>query len=292
MTSGAAPTKSPELDKAMAALRQEYAGHLKNPGGAALRSSCDYFAKGTSVPLEPLLLSLEKPVAGVAASDARQTAYVKWQLLSGLPETLDDATARRLLKVYERAPVPAPRFGSSSQEKKKLDGLLSGARAQDDVRLNATLDEAVARAKKTDAPIIAFRDELYRRLPRGRDKFVAAILDAHARIHVAADKEKLAEALAKDVPAWALTAGTDRAQVREVADLLGKLRFVESPPYYAYASVRSGKLAWRTRTDTLLTPKKFADLHKQVLDAAGVGPLPDSPKNGSTRKTGTTGTTP
>ena len=266
-----APAKSPELDKAIAALRQEYAAHLKS--GTALRTSCDYFAKGSPVLPEPLLLALEKPITGVASSDARQAAYVKWQLLSGLPENLDDATTRRLLRVYERAPVPPPRFGSSAQEKKKLDGLLAGARAQDDVRLNATLDEAVSRGTAADAPVIAFRDELYRRLPAGRDKFVAALLDANSRINVAAEKEKLAEALSKDIPAWTLAAGTDPAEVREVAELLGKLRFVESPPYYAYASVRSGQLGWRTRSDTLLTKKKFADLHKAMLDAAA-GPRP------------------
>jgi hypothetical protein len=32
--------------------------------------------------------------------------------------------------------------------------------------------------------------------------------------------------------------------------------------------VRSGKLGWRTRTDTLLTKRKLATLHKQLLDAA------------------------
>jgi hypothetical protein len=85
----------------------------------------------------------------------------------------------------------------------------------------------------------------------------------------------LAARLLDDLPQWALVTAVDeagRAAVAEVAELLGRLRFVESPPYYAYASVRSGKLAWRTRTDTLLTKAKFAALHKQLLDAAGVPP--------------------
>jgi hypothetical protein len=90
--------------------------------------------------------------------------------------------------------------------------------------------------------------------------------------------------------------------VREVVELFGKLRMVQSPPYYAYASVRSGKLGWRTRTDTLLTKAKLATLHKQLLEAAEAleqQPAPPAAaggdgnvkKNGSkelsTKKTGT-----
>ena len=88
-----------------------------------------------------------------------------------------------------------------------------------------------------------------------------------------------------DLPGWALQSSAARADVRQVAELLGKLRFVESPPYYAYASVRSGELAWRTRTDTLLTKKKFADLHKAMLDAAaGARPGEDAPPAGDAKQ--------
>jgi len=81
-----------------------------------------------------------------------------------------------------------------------------------------------------------------------------------------------------------------RAAVREVVELFGKLRMVESPPYYAYASVRSGKLGWRDRTDTLLTKAKLTALHKQLLEAAAA--LEQQPAaapaaaGGNTRKNG------
>jgi hypothetical protein len=263
-------TKSPELEKAIAELKREYAARVKSPDPEKQRKECNYFAKGPAIPLDALLAALEKPLAGVPASDGRQSAYVKWQLLSALPQTPDDVTAKRLLKIYERAPAPMPRYGFSRHEKKKLDGLLVGTQLPDDVRLTAIIEESANRGFAADAPIIAYRDELYRRLPTGRDRFVAALVDAHARIVVGADKEKLAEALSLDLPGWAELPDTDKSHAREVADLLGKLRFIESPPYYAYASVRSGKLGWRTRTDTLLTKAKFAALHKRLLDASEV----------------------
>jgi hypothetical protein len=270
--SGRRAVRSPELDQAVVALKAEYAAFAKNPAGPQLRTECGYFKLGANVPLDALLVALERPVAGGSA-DGRQTAYIKWQLLSALPQTPDDDAVRRLLKVYERAPLPAMRYGGGKKEQRALDALIDPDRPQDDVRLNAGLDETVAKAFELDRPIVAYRDELYRRLPASREKFVAALRDAHARLGVAAQKDTLAENLQADLPKWALVTGVDeagRSAVREVAELLGKLRFVESPPYYAYASVRSGRLAWRTRADALLTKAKFAALHKQMLDAGGV----------------------
>jgi hypothetical protein len=98
---------------------------------------------------------------------------------------------------------------------------------------------------------------------------------------------------------WSISPDAPRAQVREVVEGFGRLRIVESPPYYGYASVRSGKLGWRTRTDTLLTKTKLANLHKQLLEAAAAlekEPVPGASgpnvkKNGSkdvpTKKAGT-----
>ena len=266
--------RSPEVDKAVAELKREYGAFVRNREAAPLRTACNYFkedAAGT-IPPEAVLAALERRMPG----DARECAYVKWQLLSALPAEPDAPTVQRLVKVYQRAPVPAPRYGASKQDQRKLDGLLVGAKPEDDVRLNDGLEKLAEQAAATDRAVIAFRDELYRRLPPSREKFLAALQDAHARVTAAADKEKLAEALEADLPGWALQGGTSRAHVREVAELLGKLRFIESPPYYAYASVRSGTLGWRTRNDALLTKAKFATLHKALLDAAGVGPLPES----------------
>ena len=280
------PAKSPEVEQAVAELKREYGAFVRNPEAAPLRTACNYFkedAAGT-IPPEAVLAALEQRMPG----NAREGAYVKWQLLSALPAEPDAAAVGRLVKVYQRAPAPTPRYGVSKQDQRKLDGLLVGAKPEDDVRLTDGLEKMAANAAAADQVVIAFRDELYRRLPPSREKFLAALQDAHARVTAAADKEKLAEALEADLPGWALQGGTSREQVREVADLLGKLRFIESPPYYAYASVRSGTLGWRTRNDALLTKAKFATLHKAMLDAAGVGPLPDAPaaakRNGSKDK--------
>lgn len=269
------------VEKAVAELRREFIAHAKNASSASLRTACDYFKPDAGVSAELILPALEKTIQG---ADARQTAYVKWQLLSALPTVIEEeSVAQRLVKVYQHAPGPSLRFGCSPREQKELDRILGGARPEDDIGLTEKLEQAVQRGTDADRPIIVFRDELYRRLAPNRDKFVAAIQDANARLLVAADKEFLAESLEKDLPAWAIgVPDSEKAQVKEVADLLGKLRFVESPTYYKSAGVRRGRLQWISDTDTLLTAKKFATLHKTLLDAASSAKT--STKN---KKTGT-----
>jgi hypothetical protein len=270
----AAP-RSPDLDRALAELRREYVAHVKDPTSHPLRRACDYFNGETaSVPLEALLVVLEKPLPGPGGGgDPRVVAYVKWQLLSALPAELDVEAVDRLVRVYERAPLPPPRFGCAAGEQRRLDKLLPGARPQDDVPLTAKLQHAVDQAAHAHAPILAYRDELYRRLPTGKAKFLAGLTDAEQRLGVAASTEALGEALLGDLPEWSGVAATPRADVHAVAERLGKLRFVESPPYYASAAVRRGRLTWVTDTGTLLTKRRSATLHKLLLESAGVPDL-------------------
>jgi hypothetical protein len=285
-----AATKYPELDQAIVDLKREYGAHVKDPEHEKLRADASYFKKdAATVPPEAVLAVIEKPIPGVSTNDARQAAYVRWQVMSALPETLDEEHARRLLKIYDRAPLPSARYGMSKQEQKELDRLIPAARKEDDVKLTAALEQQAAKAALPDRPVIGLRDELYRRLPLGRDKLVAGITDAKVRLDVAADKETLAELLAEDLTKWTTTPGVDRGQVREVVDLFGKLRMVQSPPYYAFASVQRGKLGWRTHTDTLLAKTKLATLHKQLLDAAAAmeqQPAPAAPGSGNVKKNG------
>ena len=269
-----AAAKGPTLASAVAELKREYAAYRKDPEQAPLRTASDYFLDHPGAVSTPAVLAaLEKPLG----NDARLAGYVKWQLLSALPETLEEADAKRLIKAYQKAPLPAPRYGSAPREKQELDALLTRARPQDDVPLTARLEEAVARGRDADAPVIAYRDGLYRRLPPGRDKVRAGLQDAHARLSVAAPTEEFMAVVAEELQGWALSGDATPAQVGEVAELVGKLRFVEGPPYYESAAVRRGKLSWVVKRDTLMTKKKLADLHKLLLDTARMPSSPTAP---------------
>lgn len=271
------------LDSSVEALKHEFAAHAKGPNPPPLRTKCDYFSEKTraDVPLDALLGVLEKPLPG---TDARQGAFVKWQLLSALPASPDDATVERLLKIYQHAPLPSARYGSSAREKRELDKLIPGAQKQDDVKLTKRLEEAVTRGFDQDRPITAYRDELYARIPLGKQRFLAGMQDAQARLTVGGDKEALGERMAAELKEWASAPSADRTQVREVVEAFGKLRLVESPPYYKSAAVRRGRLQWVTETDTLLSKRRLTTLHKLLLDAAGTGALAPAVAGGGNGK--------
>jgi hypothetical protein len=264
----AAKAAASPLDRAAADLKKEFAPRLKDPN-AAVRTECNYFtehAADADVAPEQVLAAIERPPQ--RGEDPRTAAYVRWQLLSAAPETFDDALAPRLLAAYRKAPPPAPRYGMAEHERSALDKMLARARPQDDIILNEHLDRAQARSDADNASILAYRDELYRRLPPVTGKFVAGFRDAHERMAAAALQKEHMTRLIADVQAWALAGGGKAAEYAELAELVGRLRFVKSPPYYGRASVRRGKLGWTNATDELYSAKKLADLQTVLLQAA------------------------
>lgn len=276
--SGKGAAKGPTLDGALAELRREYAAHQKDADAAPLRDACDYFVDHPlEVPPAALFGALVQP----NGKEPRLAAYVKWQLLGALPATLDDAQVQRLIKVYQKAPFPAPRYASTKPEQQKLDRLMLRARPQDDVELTSKLEEAVKRAAEADRPVLAYREELYRRLPLGRDKIVAGLRDGYERMSVAVPTITFTDAVRDDMRSWVASGEASRAELREVAELMGKLRFLESPPYYESAGVRKNRLGWVLKTGKLMPNAKMVEMHKLLLDAAGMPATSDGDGEGT-----------
>ena len=173
------------IRNAVAALNKEFDAYLRNPTTASLRTSCNYFGDHPSadVNAEAVVPALTTPVAG----DTRAAAYVRWQLLSGLPAKIDDATARQLLVAYRASPGPMARFGISAEDQQKLDRLAQGVKQENEPDLRAKIDEAISVGRRENAPILAYRDELYRRLPKTPETFAIALDDLSQRNAAVAD---------------------------------------------------------------------------------------------------------
>jgi hypothetical protein len=79
------------VKNAVASLNKEFEASLRKPATNSLRATCNYFADHPSKDLtaDAILPAL----AGPGVGDGRATAYVRWQLLSGMPAKL--ATRRR-----------------------------------------------------------------------------------------------------------------------------------------------------------------------------------------------------
>lgn len=274
------------LDAAVAELKREYAAHQKDPDKSRLRPQCGYFVDHpVQLSGESILDALERPLG----EDPRLVAYVRWQLLSGAPPKFDAKLLPRVLKAYEKAPAPPPRFGMASDEKAKLDALLLKARREDDAALSVKLEERFAQDAEANKPVLAYRDELYARLPPSYESLVAGFRDAHDRTSAAAGGgayDAHAKRVVQDAQVWAQSGSADPEQCARLAELVARLRFVRSPPYYARASWRNDRVAWSTRTDGVYSPKKLADLEKVLREAQKNAPAQPAAQRNAKQKSG------
>jgi hypothetical protein len=259
------------LDAAVAALRKEYADHLKSPQASRLRPQSSYFLDHpVELSVDSVLDALERPLG----DDPRLVAYVRWQLLSGAPEKFDAAVLPRVLAIYRDAPAPPPRFGMSNEDKAKLDALLPKARKEEDAALSVKVEERVAQEAEVNRPILAYRDALYARLPGGFESLRAGFRDAHGRTAAAAaggSYDAHCEKVVKDALAWAQSGDADAGQCGQLAELVARLRFVRSPAYYSRVAWRTDRLAWATKTDAVYSAKKLSDLEKVLRDVQRSG---------------------
>jgi hypothetical protein len=291
-----APLKTPQdkalakaeqtvLDAAVAAMTKEYEAHLKDPLGAKLRPQSSYFLDNpVQLSPESVLDYLERPLA----DDPRLCAYVKWQLLSGAPEKFDPSLVPRVLSAYQKAPLPPQRFGLSVEDRMKLDALLARAKKEDDAALSVKVEERVRQEAQANKPILAYRDALYARLPEGYDRLVAGFRDAHERTLAAAGggaSDGHCGRVVKDAQAWAQSGAADPGQCGRLADLVAKLRFVRSPPYYERASWRYDKLAWSNKTDAVYSAKKLSDLEIVLREAHKAGNAQQAAQQAAQRNT-------
>ena len=233
---------------AVAALIKEYEDAARKPG-ASLRASCNYFLDHPSTELTPdaVFNAILAPVGG--GGDARVAAYMRWQLLSGLPAKADDATAKQLLAAYRASPGPLPRAGISPDDQRKLDRLVQGAKQSDEPDLLAKLEDAVNAGRRENLPILAYRDELYRRLPKTPQAFALALEDLSQRNNAVADGKDLVKAFVADVRAWAGEADPSPppATLAALAKAVRRLADTKGPQYYdaPYWRERANVFGWR-----------------------------------------------
>ena len=208
-----------------------------------MRESCNYFLDHPDPDVTPevVLTALAAP-----AGEPRAAAYVRWQLLSALPETVDDALAKPLLAAYRAAPPPLPRPGISRDDQQRLDRLTQSARHEDESEIEQRVEAAVSDVRRQNAPILAYRDELYRRLPKTADTFAAAMDDLLARCNAVADGKELIKSLAKDVRSWLASDSPPPATLAALARAARKLADTKGPQYYqsVYFNERGGVFAW------------------------------------------------
>lgn len=255
---------SPEASRALirsAALKlsQEYQDFRADPLEHPLRAVCDFFDKPTAEKIAPLVLVQS---LGSTAGDAREVSYVNRQLLSALPGTLDEPTTRLLVVAYRSAPLPAPRPGVAQADQRKLDDRFKGWRVSDEAEATQTWQTVLDEWAKENATILAYREELYHRLPQGFETFAAAMDDLWVRMNAVVDSKTFVKTLSSDVKAWAATGSWTPEQLSALASAARKLADSKGPQYYvsAYWRESSSSFVWRKSRTGIDTGHELKDL--------------------------------
>jgi hypothetical protein len=254
-----APTTSPaklnSLPTAIAALSQEFKS-------GKLREKCEYFGKTPPPDLTPesVLQTLERPIPG---AHRNAEAYVKWQLLSGVPGKFTDDLARRALALYRRSPAPAEHPGLDHRQ---LDRTIGPLRKEELGAANKEFAALVHNVNQANRPLLEFRAALFERLPADYFTLEAGLADLRARAVCGLKSDKFFDTVAAGIRSWAIGAKT--SQLNAVGEALYDLKATtEQRENRPYTQIYEDK-GYKWRSDYAVDPRKLDALLEFLKQAA------------------------
>ena len=222
------------VQTAINSLQKEVIAHQKDPQ-TPLRDKCNYFTENPSAELLPDAIA--QALGSSVSPDPIVDSYIKWQLLSGAPQKFDAESGRTAVGAYMKAPKPLPRPGMSANDKRQLDPVLKDIRTADDsLAMTKKLEVLVTAWEERNKPVIAYRDELYARLPAGPEALVAHLEDVTQRIEAGYIGEHIMKEATDEITKWIdtnppaahLYAMADRVK-KVIAKAGGKTTAMEAP---------------------------------------------------------------
>ena len=114
---------------------------------------------------------------------------------------------------------------------------------------------------RTAFPILNYRDELYRRLPKTPETFAAAMDDLMQRLHTVAEDKDLLKQFVADVREWATLEPRPPHVVNALARAARKLADSKGPQYYQSPYWHSSNvMAWRKTRGSVDSASALKDL--------------------------------
>jgi hypothetical protein len=200
----------------------------------------------------------------------RVEAYVRWQLLSALPERLDERQRTRLAEAAVRAPAPIDMPGTSADERRALDRMAQRSREGEIPGLNAQWTQRLEEARLQNEVILAYRDALVSRVTDTDFALKVRLDDLWTRASAGLDVKKDADTWADEVRTWAVLAAPE--QVRELSALVKEYEARPAGLAYTTAAWTAGRGQWRSRK-TGLDANLLAELRVD-LDRLGQNSAP------------------
>lgn len=206
------------MQEAISTLSREYTAWRKNTQVGKLREASNYFQDNpsTDITAKHILNALHQQTM----SDGIGDAYVKWQLLSGLPAKVDSSLAADLLNVYSQT----PRYPSHpGLNKRELDQRVMKIKEDVADKLNDVFQTTITDWKGQFGPLLQYRNELFAHLPVSRQVLWAALSDFQARIAAGVPCSSLWPNFTGAIDVWTAEDKTTPNDIRQLADALKKL---------------------------------------------------------------------
>jgi phosphoenolpyruvate carboxylase len=258
-------TRSSEkaLDDAVKKLTREFE---KSKDASDLREQSNFFTPVTaeSISAETLLEAMAEPID----RDPRLQSYVKWQLLSAVPNGFQGKSVIKALVIYRKAPDFYPRPGISDEDRARLDEMLKGASKDDLYGLTKALEADVAKNAAANELMLSYRDEMYRRLPRTYESLMAAFEDVYERFQAGQEMKPALETLIIDTTAWAESNDSKPKELLSMAEAIDRMLLEDGPQYYDKAEQNEGRLEWHKTRATIRRGKKLRELPQLLRDKA------------------------
>jgi len=235
------------IGEAVKKLGDEYRAYLKDPAKMVVRQTSDYFIISPSPDVTPdaLIKAMERSLA----PDARVDAYVKWQLMSGLPSIVDDKDVGKLIRLYSRAPLPGRHPGMDRQALQRALQSVGASNVSNETQVNAEFGKVLTQYAAQNAPMVNYRMALFQRMPVRPDAIAAGWEDVRQRVQLGAPAGALTDVLDSSTRSWMLT-HANAQQKRLMRDLITSVWKEadnrEIQPYDRVAwDERSNLLTWR-----------------------------------------------
>jgi len=128
-----------------------------------------------------------------------------------------------VINVYRRAPVPGNHPGADRMALERLLNRVGISKAEAEPDINKEFGDVITKYRQQIEPILAYRDELYARLPAGYDTLVAGLSDVYDRVSHGAPANEFWTTVSAGVRSWALTSN-DARQMQNLAAAIDSSR--------------------------------------------------------------------
>lgn len=267
----ATPKKPVSLAPQIAALQKEWQANQKDPKANKLRPKPDYFKENPNAEVTPevVVKALEGSVSGGTGAEA----YVKWQLLSGVPAKFPEELVKRVVAVYHGAPELESHPGFNRRELKRA---IMGKKTHDAMELQHELSEAVGQVKDHNDVLLDYRNELFAKLPGKLEVYQAGLEDAADRAGRGLNASGIFDNVSAGLRSWAIS----DAKPGQVGGMIGAVRRLrdrvtrEDARPYAKIGDDKGMAKWDVG-NYAIDPKKIDELiqflENNAAGAAGGG---------------------